>query len=78
MLKAADRVPPPQAVQAAEQAGHWAPGMHMLLAATAAKGIVDQGRETVSRTGPVAAAAAAAMEVAATGRVGCRHSHPVD
>ena len=41
----------------------------------AAKGIVDQGRETVLRTGPVAVAA---MEVAATERVSCRHSHPVD
>ena len=69
MLKAADRVPPPQAVQAAEQAGHWAPGMHTPLVATAAKGIVDQGRGTV---------AVAAMEVAATGKVSCRHSHPVD
>ena len=75
MLKAADRVPPPQAEQAAEQAVHWAPGMHTPLAATAAKGIVDQGRETVSRIGP---AAVAAMEVAATGRVSCCHSHPVD
>ena len=75
MLKEEDRAPPPQAAQAAERAGHWAKGMRTHLAATAGKGTVGQSRETVPRIGQVAVAA---MGVAATGRVSCRRSLPVD